>query len=431
MTPTITARLGALLVVAAIIVACGPSTPSAAPSATTGPTPTVAPTPDPTATPDPSASQDPDAIWDAIEEQVLALRGLDRVDVEREAIDEDELVRIVTELFDTDYPESYVLATERLYKALGLMEEDASLRTLYLDLIGASVAGFYRPEVKKLYVVSRSGTIGAADKLTFAHEYTHALQDATFQYWDDADDLLDQTDQGLARAGLSEGDATFLMFQWAQAGNLSPAEITEYLESANDPEQTAILERTPAILTEPLLFPYTTGLQFLLAIQGEDGWPAVDAAYDRPPTTTEQVIHPEKYEAAEPAVEVEIPDDAAGRMGDGWSIAMEDTWGELQTRIWLTETGQGATADVAAAGWGGDRLAVLTGPDGAWAVVLDTRWDTTADEEEFLDAALAATATLEHPANVSSSGDGDVTVMIASDDAALVSLDRIFGDTGA
>lgn len=431
MTRSRSARLVALLLAAALVVACGPSTPSLAPSASPAPTPSVTPTPDPTASPDASPTQDADAVYDAIEDQVLALRGLDRVDVERETIDEDELVRIVTELFDTDYPESYVLASERLYKALGLMEEDASLRTLYLDLIGASVAGFYRPEVQKLYVVSRSGTIGAADKLTFAHEYTHALQDATFQYWADADALLDQTDQGLARAGLSEGDATFLMFQWAQGGNLTPAEITEYLESANDPEQTAILERTPAILTEPLLFPYTTGLQFLLAVQGEDGWPAVDAAYDRPPTTTEQVIHPEKYTTAEPAIEVAIADDVADRMGAGWTVAMEDTWGELQTRIWLTETGQAAVADDAAAGWGGDRLAVLNGPDGAWAVVLDTRWDTSADGDEFLDAAQGAVSTLDHPGSVSSGGDGDVTIMIASDDAALLSLDRIFGDTGA
>ena len=47
-------------------------------------------------------------------------------------------------------------------------------------------------------------------------------------------------------------------------------------------------------------------------------------------------------------------------------------------------------ASDAAAGWGGDRLAVMNGPDGAWAVAWKTAWDTAADAAAFEKAATTA-----------------------------------------
>jgi hypothetical protein len=55
----------------------------------------------------------------------------------------------------------------------------------------------------------------------------------------------------------------------------------------------------------------------------------------------------------------------------------------------------GARASVsteAAAGWGGDRVALVEGPSGQTAVVLDTAWDTKADATEFA-AALGGLVT--------------------------------------
>ena len=177
MTPPTVSRLVVLSVVGALVLAaCGPATESPSPSATPAPTPSAVP-----ASPaSPTGAPQGDAVYDAIEEQVVALRGLDRIDVARETIDVERLKELSSADFDKDNPPEYVAASERLYKALGLMDEDASLRELFLDLIGSQVAGFYRPDDKKLYVVSRSGEINGADKITFAHEYDHALQDANF-----------------------------------------------------------------------------------------------------------------------------------------------------------------------------------------------------------------------------------------------------------
>jgi hypothetical protein len=432
MTPSTIARFGALILSSVLVLAaCGSATPSPSPSASSTPTeaPSVAPSTEPSASA--SSGGDVDAIYDQIEAQVLELRGLPPVDVQRETIDEATLAAQTTADFDEDNPADYVAANERLYKALGLLEESQSLRQLFLDLIASQVAGFYRPDTKTLSVVSRSGEINGADKVTFAHEYDHALQDANFDVFGDPEALRDQTDEALARAALTEGDATLLMSLWLIA-NLSPDEIQDVLAAGQDPESTAVLERTPAILTEGLLFPYNTGLAFVQPIQLNGGWDAINALYDRLPASTEQVIHPEKYQANERPVAVELPEDLAAEMGEGWTEALQDTWGEFQTGVWLRESGVAAQESLgAAAGWGGDLLAVLEGPDDRWAVALSTVWDDEAEAADFARSAQTAVDGLTDPATLVADGDREVVILIASDDDALTGLDRILGSTGA
>ena len=57
---------------------------------------------------------------------------------------------------------------------------------------------------------------------------------------------------------------------------------------------------------------------------------------------------------------VSFPDDLAKRLGDGWCVPLQDTLGELQLRIMLGDAAgvDSATAQTAAAGWGGDRVAL-------------------------------------------------------------------------
>lgn len=439
MTRTFPGRPLALALTAILFVAaCGSSTESPSPSASpsSAPTPTAAPSSaEPSASSAPSASATPipeaeaAAIYDAIEDQVIAIRGLDPVTVERQTIDADTLKEMTRASFDEDNPPEYVAANDRLLKAFGLIDESASLKELYLDLLGASVAGFYVPEEKTLYVVARSGSITGADKITFAHEYGHALQDANFPgVFAEQEDLLDQTDRALARAAVYEGDATLLMTQWA-IPNLTPAELQDVIAAGSDPESTEVLARTPAFLTEGLVFPYNAGLTFLTPIQASGDWPAVDDIFGELPESTEQILHPEKYAAGEAPIDVAIPDDLAADLGEGWSEQLQDTFGEFQTGLWLRESGVATAAD-AAAGWGGDRVSVLAGPDGAWAVVMRTTWDTDEDAVAFADAATEAIRGLDHPARVAAPAGRDVTVLIASDDDALLALDKAFGATG-
>ena len=189
------------------------------------------------------------------------------------------------------------------------------------------------------------------------------------------------------------------------------------------------MNRAPAILRAPLEFPYTTGLNFVSAAYGQGQWPAVDAFYGRMPASTEQILHPEKYAAAEAPVNVTMPADLAKRLGTGWSVPLQDTFGELQLGIWLQEGGvDQATATAAAAGWGGDRLAVLEGPGGAWAIAMQTAWDTDADAAAFETAATTALGKAQGVSRVLPGAGGKTRWVLVADGAA--SLQKVAGALG-
>ena len=407
----------ALVAAAALFAAaCGTTAPTTSPTANPTVTPTSAP---PTSSPTASAAASPlpsgalDALFDTIESEVVAVRGLSPTNVKRQTIDAAALKTFNAKSFDEDNPPEYLAGNERMYKAFGLMPEDLSLRNTFLDLIDSQVAGFYRPTDKTLYVVSRTGSFNGADKITFAHEYDHALQDANFSVFKDQKALLDETDRALARAAIYEGDATLLMAMWGGA-NLTAAEFADVQAAGSDPEALAILARTPQILVESLLFPYTAGQAFVLPVQQAGSWKAVDALYAAMPLSTEQILHPDKYRAGEKPVVVKLPATLAKNMGKGWSEAIQDTFGEFQLGVWLRESGTRAgDAATAAAGWGGDRLAVLKGPSDAWAVVLHSTWDTADDAAAFRQAAADAVTNGDHQGAVITDGK-DITIVFAS-----------------
>ena len=397
---------------------------SASPSAlAVSPSPSIA---------SPASSLDPASVYAGIEPQVVAIRGLaPKRNVHPKLLSTDQLKTHVAESFKKDNPPALVAANEALLKGLGLFPADASLGALYVELLGSQVAGFYSPDDKELYVVSRSGGIGPLERVTFAHEYTHALQDQTYDLGKLHLDEVGQSDRGLARLALIEGDAVAVQSVWMQQ-NLSAAENVALLQAALDPEALKILERMPPILRESLGFPYDAGLRFVLGLKA-GGSHGVDAAFAKPPASTEQILHPEKYDAGEAPVAVDIPVDVATRMGSGWKSSLEDTFGEFQLGVWLrSATDRAPIATAAAAGWGGDRIELLTGPDQSWAIALVTEWDTVADAQEFADAAGIAVSKVGGVGTLASQpGSKRVTVMIGSTPEVTTKLEAILGNTGA
>lgn len=423
------------LLVTVLVGGCGPLVPSpiASPAATTSSaasTATSAGSPTPPATPLPS--RELAALYKQIEQQVVAIRGLQpKADVNPQVLDEAELRTHVTTSFKEDNPTELVSANERLLKGLGLFPKDKSLEKLYIDLLSSQTAGFYDPKAKQLFVLSKSGALGPVERVTFSHEYTHALQDQNFDLGSFDLDAVGQGDRSLARLSLIEGDATALMTDWAQQ-NLTPAELVELVRQSLDPESVKVLEQMPPILREPLGFPYDNGLRFVLGIRARGGWAAVNAAFKKPPASTEQIIHPERYDAAEAPVELALPRDLDTRMGAGWKVSLQDTLGEFQLSIWLR---QGVTrvplANAAAAGWGGDRVALLDGPNGAWAIALLTTWDDNNEASEFADAAGQTLTKMGTSGTVYARPDGkDVKVLLGSDADVATKLDTILGETG-
>ena len=86
---------------------------------------------------------------------------------------------------------------------------------------------------------------------------------------------------------------------------------------------------------------------------------------------------PEKYNSREAPIEVALPADIAAAWAPAGRSCRRTPWASSRPAIWLREPASAsAAAKDAAAGWGGDRIAVLEGPDEAWAIAWQTAWDT-------------------------------------------------------
>ncbi len=384
-----------LLAFSVLLGACSATTPSPTPTFTAVPTPapTEGPTPTPALPPGTSGGTLEPAVAAAIAEVEAAvppLRGLEpRAEVPNRILDAAGLHAELLRLFDEAATPAEYAAQSRFGERLGLLPAGSDLRALQLALLEEEALGFYDQDTRQMTLVQRGGAaFGPLERATLAHEYTHALQDQHFRLADLGLDDLAQGDRALARLALVEGDASLLMQQWA-AQNLSFAEALKVLIQALDPRQQAVLAGMPPILQRQLTFPYLDGLTFVTGLQAAGGWTAVDAAYSRPPDSTEQILHPEKYTVGEGPVAVTSPDDL-GRLGAGWTETLTDTEGELTISVWLEPSAGAKGAGAAAAGWGGDRVTMYEGPDGAWLIVWSTAWDTPADAAEFAAAAAAS-----------------------------------------
>jgi len=361
-----------------------------APTATTTPTSTTAPPPSAS----PVATQVSAAeIYAGIRSQVEAIRGLQPTkDVDPVTIDAAQLRTNLETEFDKENAVDALRFSEDTLITLGLLPPDSSVRKLTLDFEAGQVAGYYSPDRKELFVVSRSGALGPAEEVTYAHEFTHQLQDQTFDLSKLGLDSANQSDRALAQLAVVEGDAVSVQTRWT-AENLTAEELGQLLTASLDPAAIEALRNAPPYLRDTALFPYQDGFAFVSNRIGAGGYSAVDAVFADLPESTEQVLHPEKYAAREMPVKVKLPAELAATLGAGWKNAGEDTLGEFILQTWLTVNGvSGATAREATAGWGGDRLELLRGPNGATTVFLETVWDNVLDAAEFAAAAKTAIA---------------------------------------
>ena len=426
-------RLGVLLAACLTAGGCGNPTVTTTPAATSAP-PSPSPSPASTASASPVPSSDIASALATIEADVQAIRQLSlKGPVDPTFVNKAQLQTVINDSFNQDNPPDQIALNEKLLKGLGLLPPDASLKELYLKLLGSQVLGLYQPKTKHFYVLTSGGGLSPLARFTFSHEFDHALQDQNFGLAKLGVDQIGQGDGSLAHLSVAEGDATLVMGLWARE-NLTLPELLGLAQSA-DPQGQQVLLQMPRILRDTLTFPYTSGLNFVTGLQTTGGWSAVNALYRTPPESTEQVLHPAKYDAHEKPVAVSVPADLARRLGAGWKVSFQDTLGEFQLGIWLADASGGRVdseeATTAAAGWGGDRAALLEGPNGSWSVVLLTAWDSAAEAGQFETAAIGTVQGLTHPAAVLP-GVGAVnrTVIVGSDSAVLSRTANALGSAG-
>jgi hypothetical protein len=357
--------------------------PGATPSA--GPTTTLVPTLlPPAATPSADLLQE----MNTIEAEVEQLRGLDETaPITRSVMTHQELETYTERQFKEDYPPEEVQADVQVLAAFDFVPQDFDLRGTLVNLYSSQVVGFYDDDAKTLYIITDAATDGfdLLSRLTFAHEYTHGLQDEHFGLKAFMDDAQVNDDESLARLSLIEGDASLAMadYLYAHLSELTAQDMQSLQSGGEDEASQAALDAAPAIIRETFTFPYIYGLDFVTTLQ-QQGWDAVDAAYADPPQSTEQILHPEKYLARDEPTVVAVPP-LTDTLGSGWHLVEAETLGEFQTGLYLAQQVDQATADQASAGWDGDQYAVYAnGSDGV--LVFATAWDSAQDRQEFVEA---------------------------------------------
>jgi hypothetical protein len=379
-------------------------TPPPLPSETPAPNPTVTGMPSGTAVPAPSPTSIPTLLsapptlvatpstdllrqMDSIEAEVERLRGLDETSpITRSLMTRQELEAYTQRQFEEDYPPEEVEADVQVLAAFDFIPQDFDLRGALVDLYSSQVVGFYDDDKKTLFVVTDVAGQGfdLLARMTFAHEYTHGLQDEHFGLDTFVDEHQVNDDALLARLSLVEGDASLSMAEYLydHLAELTAKDINLLQSAGNEASQQA-LAAAPAILRETLNFPYIYGLDFVSTLH-EQSWEAVDTAYADPPQSTEQILHPEKYLSRDEPQIVTVPPLTA-TLGAGWHLVEAETLGEFQTGLYLAQQVDQETADQASAGWDGDQYAVYV-DDNDTLLVFSTAWDSAQDRQEFVNA---------------------------------------------
>ena len=301
--------------------------------------------------------------------------------VEVELLTDDAFRARLAEIIDEDKPSREEFENdERVLKALGLVEGDIDLEEALNALYSDAVAGFYQPEDDALVV--RGDRFSPYVKVTFVHELTHALQDQHFDLH--RPEMYDREDEsGLAFDALVEGDAKRIEALYVET-------LTdEEQKAAQDEEREAasgVDPTTPRILLELLVFPYVVGPRFTGEIFRAQGQSRLDAVFAEPPSTTEQVLHPDADLA-----DGERPRAVAKPKADD-DIIDEGVFGELLLVLLFSRFLDSDDAIAAAQGWGGDSYVAWRDGDGACVrvnVVMDTAADARALRDALRDVARA------------------------------------------
>lgn len=293
------------------------------------------------------------------------------------------------------------------FEALFLVGEDEDSIDVQNENAGVAVLGFYSPSRGAIVLISESRSELQLDELTLAHELVHALQDQHFNLsrYD-----ARTRDGANAENGLIEGDASLVEYRYQQRCQGDGPWNGTCLSQSDSGGSGGSLANIGTYLVK--FQPYSDGPSFIQWLYNQGGWATVNEAYDDPPASSEQVIHPEKYGEDAPT-DVRLED----RQTDAWERVRppgRPDYGEvgeaaltsmlvfplydggeriIEPNAWLNRTADGEISDFDplnyetpfTSGWDGDRLHVYVNDANETAYVWRLVWDSPADAEEFVD----------------------------------------------
>jgi hypothetical protein len=335
-----------------------------------------------------ASASEVDAVVAELTAFVADVRQLEpRRPVEVTLLEDEAFRKRVREDALADDPDELAIS-QRVFNALGILDDDVDLESAVLDYLEDSVVGFYDPESDDLVV--RGGSLNAYVRSTLVHELVHALDDQHFELdrpaLDEAED-----ESGLGFATLVEGDAVRVEQLYEE--QLTDEERAEYAAELDKIRQGFDAESVPLLVQQLIGFPYLAGPPLVDLLVEQGGERRVDEAFGAPPVTSEQALDPASWLAGDAEPMDVAPPDADDEVIDQGTIG---EWGLVV--LLGGELGQEAARD-AAAGWGGDWYVAWDDGDRTCVratIVMDTPEDLGELElalEEWADHQLDASVT--------------------------------------
>lgn len=281
-------------------------------------------------------------------------------------------------------PETYLRVLVRLGFARGQPQQ---LYKRLLDFYSEQVLGFYEPASDEMVLVDTPAARDVQAALLWAHELAHAAQEKRFSLPSRLLAMRQNSDRQRAASAIAEGDAmlVMLLLDASRQGEEAVLAAAERLATGVGlPVPTAA--GVPEFFVADLLFPYTRGLERVLAAYRGGGWAAIDQLLTSPPDSTAALRDPSRRPP--PIRDEELPPVPAG-----FREVLTDTVGEWALEFWLGQVLPKEEAVRVAREWHGDRFRLVehASQSERWALAWVIRGRTVAGRKT-LERALQQSA---------------------------------------
>lgn len=336
---------------------------AAAPAAAPAPGGTAAPAAKSPATPNPEFLRAADEVLS----QMSALLHLPIKQPLKKTLRSKQEIRaylIREEQEDKDEAQHY--ADRKALEAFGLIPKNFPLDQFMVDTLTEQVAGLYDPKAGEFYIAD--WIPADQQREVMSHELTHALEDQSFRIDPWIKGARPNDDAEMARDAVSEGSALAAMVDYVLREQHVTVrdlpDVTQMIRSSAVAamDQDASLAKAPLYIRDGLMFPYLAGTSFSQQfLKAHAGWTDLKLLFERPPVSTQQILHPDLYLKNVAPDKVALPA-WTGVVPGEWKLLEENVLGEFGLEEVLKQFLGPDRADRLSPAWAGDRYAVFENP---------------------------------------------------------------------
>ena len=227
----------------------------------------------PTSTDDDGAPPETPADVQQVESQVEQVRELEFLrDVAVQPVSADEIAGKLEGAFDETYPKAFYDRRSVAWQTIGVMPRDTDIREALLAFQTGQVVGFYNPVDGEL-VYRADGDLDLVERVTLAHELTHAIDDQHFDLARIDRVAASCRDEAFQAAlGAVEGSAQFFSIKVLFEFPPDDGDFSGLGEGGGMPDGV------PPFMVDLQLWPYTAGQSFVTALDGRGGTAEIDGA---------------------------------------------------------------------------------------------------------------------------------------------------------